>query len=111
MASFAPPPPTPGGPSAPPPQAAQPPNAPPAGLSGLVGGVPNAQPLGPTPDQKIQAYMEQVRNLHMAIDALATDHPEAANDLNDAKNALTNSMSKVASAMSAPESGPQPMTF
>lgn len=103
-ASFAPPPPgppgaTPGGPQ------------PPAGISGLVGGAVTSPQPGPTPDQKVQAYMEQVRNLHMAIDALAQDHPEAANDLNDAKNALTNSMSKVASAMSSPESGPAPPTF
>lgn len=111
MASFAPPPPSPGGPGATPPPPTQSPNGPPAGLSGLVGGVPNATPLGPTPQQKAEAYMEQVRNLHMAIDALAMDHPEASNDLNDAKNALTNSMSKVASALSGPESGPQPQTF
>ena len=107
MASFAPPPP--GPPQAPPPQ----PNAggPPPGLSGLVGGVPSPAPVGPTPDQKVQAYMDQVRNLHMAIDALAQDHPEAANDLNDAKNALTNSMSKVATNMTSPETGPAPPTF
>jgi hypothetical protein len=55
--------------------------------------------------------MEQVRNLHMAIDALATQHPEAANDLNDAKNALTASMSKVAVSSASPESAPQPQTF
>src|SRR5579863_558062 len=88
-----------------------PPPPTPAGLSGLVGGVPTGQQLGPTPEQKAQAYMEQVRNIHMAIDALATDHPEAGSDLQDAKNALTNSMSKVASAMTAPEGGPQPATF
>lgn len=105
MASFAPPPPGPQ--QAPPPG----PTQAPAGISGLVGGVPNSQPVGPTPDQKVQAYMEQVRNLHMAIDALAQDHPEAANDLNDAKNALTNSMSKVASSSTSPETGPAPPTF
>lgn len=105
MASFAPPPP---GPQAPPPPS---PGQAPSGLSGLVGGVPQGQPVGPTPDQKVQAYMEQIRNLHMTIDALAQDHPEAASDLNDAKNALTNSMSKVASAMSSPETGPAPPTF
>ena len=103
--SFAPPPP---GPAAPPPPS---PQQAPAGISGLVGGVPNNQPPGPTPDQKTQAYMEQVRNLHMAIDALAQDHPEASSDLNDAKNALTNSMSKVSSAMTSPEAGPAPPTF
>ncbi len=108
MASFAPPPP---GPSQAPPSPPPAPGAPPPGLSGLVGGVPNATPLGPTPQQKAQAYMEQVRNIHMEIDALATDHPEAASDLQDAKNALTSSMSKVASAMSGPEGQPQPMTF
>jgi len=106
MASFAPPPPGPQG--APPPPG---PSQAPAGISGLVGGVNNTPPIGPTPDQKIQAYMEQVRNLHMAIDALAQDHPEAASDLNDAKNALTNSMSKIAVASTSPETGPAPPTF
>jgi len=105
MASFAPPPP--GPPQGPPPSDQQAP----MGLSGLVGGVPNQQPVGPTPDQKVQAYMEQVRNLHMSIDALAQNHPEAANDLNEAKNALTNSMSKVATGMTSPETGPMPPTF
>lgn len=83
----------------------------PPGLSGLLG--PNAtQPqMGPTPQMKVQAYMDQVRNLHMNIDALAQDHPEAAEDLNNAKNALTNSMSKVASAMVSPDQNPQPPTF
>ena len=111
MASFAPP--LPGGPGSPqvPPPPPPNPGGPPPGLSGLVGGVPNATPLGPTPDQQVEAYMEQVRNLHMAIDALATQHPEAANDLNDAKNALTASMSKVAVSSASPESAPQPQTF
>jgi len=108
MASFAPPPPS---PNSAPPASAPPSGGPPAGLSGLVGGVPNATPQSPTPQQQAEAYMEQVRNLHMAIDALATQHPEAANDLNDAKNALTNSMAKVATAMTSPQGGPQPMTF
>lgn len=110
MASFAPPPPQSpisGPPAAMGPQA----GAPPAGISGLVSGSPQAAPLGPTPDQKFQAYAEQVRGLHSAIDALALDHPEAANDLNDAKNALTNSLSKVATASTSPDVGPAPPNF
>lgn len=108
MAGFAPPLPGPGQP-----QTAQTPGAgaPPPGISGLVGGVPNATPVGPTPEQKIQAYMEQVRNITIQIEALANQHPEVANDMNNAKNALVNSMSKVAAAMSSPEGQPQPMTF
>lgn len=107
--SFAPP--VPASPGAPPP--APPPGAgqPPAGISGLVGGVPSQLPTGPTPDQKVQAYMEQIRNLTIAIEALAQQHPEAANDMNDAKNALINSMSKVATAMQSPDQNPQPQTF
>lgn len=108
MASFAPPPPTPPGapaPSAPPSQ-----GAPPAGISGLVNGS-QTPPPGPTPDQKFQAYAEQIRTLHSAIDSLALDHPEAANDLNDAKNALTNSLSKVATNSNSPETGPAPPSF
>lgn len=108
--SFAPP--VPGG-GAPPPAPAPAPQAggPPPGISGLVGGVPNATPVGPTPEQKTQAYMDQIRNLSIAIDALAQVHPEAADDLNNAKNALVNSMSKVASSMASPEAQPQPPTF
>jgi len=67
--------------------------------------------MGPSPDQKFQAYAEQVRGLHSAIDALALDHPEAASDLNDAKNALTNSLSKVATASTSPDVGPAPPSF
>lgn len=111
MASFAPPLPGQGqgAPSAPatPPT----PGGPPPGISGLVGGVPNATPIGPTPEQKVQAYMDQIRSLSMNIDALAQQHPEASNDLNDAKNALINSMTKVASSMTSPEAQPQPPTF
>lgn len=106
MASFAPP--IPGGPGGLPPSPAPAPGGPPPGLSGLVGGVPNAVPQGPSPQQRIADYMGQVRELHMQIDSLAQDHPEAADDLNQAKNALTNSMSKVASASTAPDAGPQP---
>lgn len=87
------------------------PGGPPPGLSGLVQGAVTNPPLGPTPEQKVQAYMEQVRNIHIQIDALAQQHPEAANDLNDAKNSLANSMSKVASAITSPDSQPQPPTF
>lgn len=109
MTPFAPPPP--GPPGGPPPQSAPAPGQSPAGISGLVGGANQAPPPGPTPDQKFQAYAEQVRGLHSAIDALALDHPEAANDLNDAKNALTNSLSKVATSSSSPDAGPAPPSF
>lgn len=108
MASFAPPPPS--APGAPPPSA-PPSNGAPAGISGLVSGVNQSAPMGPSPDQKFQAYAEQVRGLHSAIDALALDHPEAANDLNDAKNALTNSLSKVATSSTSPDVGPAPPSF
>lgn len=108
MGGFAPPLPGPGQPQTAPTPGA---GAPPPGISGLVGGVPNATPVGPTPEQKIQAYMEQVRNIVTQIDALANQHPEVANDMNNAKNGLIESMSKVAAAMSSPESQPQPPTF
>lgn len=108
MAGFAPPLPGPGQPQQTPTPGA---GAPPPGISGLVGGVPNATPVGPTPEQKIQAYMEQIRNITIQLDALANQHPEVANSMNDAKNALIDSMSKVASAMSSPEGQPQPPTF
>lgn len=113
MGAFAPPIPGngPGSNAAPNPPPSPGAGSPPPGLSGLVGGAPTATPVGPTPEQKVQAYMDQIRNLSIGIDALAQQHPEAANDLNDAKNALVNSMSKVASAMSSPEGQPQPQTF
>jgi hypothetical protein len=56
----------------------------------------------------MEDYMNQVRELHLTLDALAADHPEAAEDLNQAKNALTNSMSKVAAAGASPEVSMQP---
>jgi hypothetical protein len=56
----------------------------------------------------MEDYMNQVRELHLTLDALATDHPEAADDLNQAKNALTNSMSKVAAASASPDVSMQP---
>lgn len=106
MAAFGPPPIGPGGP---PPQGQ--PGAQPAGISGLVSGLPQAVPQGPTPQQAAQAYAEQVRNLHIQIDSLAQQHPEAADDLNQAKNALTNSLTKVATQSTAASGVPQPPTF
>lgn len=108
MAGFAPPLPGPGQPQQNPTPSA---GAPPPGISGLVGGATNATPAGPSPEQKIQAYMSQIRDITIQLEAIAQQHPEAANDMNDAKNALINSMSKVASAMSSPEGQPQPPTF
>ena len=82
-----------------------------SGISGLLGPKPNLPQTGPTPQEKVQAYMTQIRQLHIAVDALAQDHPEASEELNDAKNSLTNSMAKVASAMTAPDGQPTTMTF
>lgn len=91
-------------------------STPPTAASGISGLLGNTQGVtlpstGPSPQQRVQAYMDQVRQLHIGIDALAQDHPEAAQDLNDAKNALTNSMSKVATAMTQPDQGSNPATF
>lgn len=66
---------------------------------------------GPTPDQRVSGYMEQVRNLSVQIDALAGQFPDASEDLNNAKTALLNSMAKVATAMSQPSGSGQPPTF
>ncbi len=66
---------------------------------------------GPTPDQRVAGYMEQVRNLSIQIDQLANQFPDASQDLNNAKIALVNSMSKVATAMSQPSGAGQPPTF
>jgi hypothetical protein len=81
------------------------------GLGPTIGDQSQLPQLGPTPQQRMQGYMDQVRQLHMAIDALAQDHPEASEELNSAKNALANSMGKVASAISSPEGSPTTLTF
>ena len=98
---------SPGGPGAQPPPNAQ---GPPSG-NPLLGPTQSVQPAGPSPAQRINAYMDQIRQLNIAIDALATQHPEAGEDLGQAKLALNNSMGKVASSLSAPEGAPQPQTF
>jgi hypothetical protein len=93
-------PPVPGQPPSPPP--------PPGGMSGLV---PPPAPVAPGPNQAVAAYMEQIRNLHMQIDALANQHPEAAESLNKAKLALADSMSAVATNSGSPDGGPAPQSF
>jgi hypothetical protein len=55
--------------------------------------------------------MEQVRNISIMIDTLAGQFPDASEDLNNAKTALVNSMSKVATSMSQPSGAGQPPTF
>lgn len=85
----------------------------PANSSTLIGSTPLTppRPAGPTPDQIISAYMDQIRSLHVTIDGLAQQFPAAASDLNSAKTALANSMSKVASSQSQPEASPTTPTF
>lgn len=85
---------------------------PPASSSQLLGSTPvKAGPVGPTPDQIVSGYMDQIRNLHITIDALANQFPSAGPDLQIAKTSLANSMSKVASAMAQPEQSPSTPTF
>jgi len=79
---------------------------PPPDVANLV--APPVPVPSPSPQDRISNYMNQVRELHMTLDALATSHPEASEDLNTAKVALTNSMSKVASASASPNAIPQP---
>lgn len=93
-----------------PPQAPATPPGPGSNVSSLTPGQPLA-PAGPTPDQRVAGYFEQVRNLSIQIDALASQFPDASQDLDTAKTALLNSMSKVATAMSQPSGGNQPPTF
>lgn len=90
-----------------------PPATPPGSSGQLLGSSAPGQlaPAGPTPNQKISSYMDQVRSLHITIDALAQQFPAAAPDLKDAKTALANSMSKVATAMAQPEQSPSTPTF
>ncbi len=97
-------------PGTPPPPPAPSPSGPPPGISGLVGGAPPQLPQGPTPQQRMEDYMVQIQELSSMIDTLAQDHPEAADDFNQAKNALNNSMSKVAAANTTPDNIAQPPT-
>jgi hypothetical protein len=83
---------------------------PPGGPNPLLGSTPIPQ-AGPTPDQRLTGYMDQVRNLSIQIDALAQAHPEASQELDMAKTALTNSLSKVSAATAQQQSVPQPPTF
>lgn len=101
-------PPMPGG-GQPSPQAA--PQQDPNQISPLSAGQPIPATNGPTPDQRVAGYMEQVRNLSIQIDQLANQFPDASQDLNNAKIALVNSMSKVATSMSQPSGAGQPPTF
>lgn len=87
------------------------PTSSPGELQAILGQPTNLPQLGPTPQDRFRAYMQQVRQLHIGIDALAQDHPEASEELNMAKNALSNSMAKVAGAISAPEGSPTTLTF
>jgi hypothetical protein len=62
-----------------------------------------------TPEQQAQGIMLQIRELHMAMDALARQNPLMAEDMEIAKQALTNAMTKTVIAMSStePQSAPQ----
>lgn len=59
----------------------------------------------------VSGYMDQVRNLHILIDGLASQFPAAAPDLQIAKTSLANSMAKVASSLAQPEMAPTTPTF
>lgn len=83
----------------------------PPGQSSLLGGTSVPKPAGPTPDQRTAGYMDQIRNIHLQIDALANQYPAASDELGQAKVALANSMAKVAAAMAQPEQSPGPQTF
>lgn len=81
----------------------------PSGLvSGLSGPGPGAT-QGPTPEQMIQEYLKNIQGIVAEVDALASQHPEASKELQTAKQALIDSMTPVAGAMSSPN-GMQPPT-
>lgn len=83
----------------------------PSSSSQLVGSAAGARPLSPTPDQIVSGYMDQIRSLHVTIDALAQQFPAAAQDLQIAKTSLVNSMAKVVSSVNQPEQSPTTPTF
>jgi hypothetical protein len=82
---------------------------PPSDFSTLVA----PAPAGPNPEAaRIVSFMTSIRDMHMQIDSIAGEFPEASEDLEKAKTALTNSMSKVAASQSSPaQMTSQPPTF
>lgn len=78
------------------------------GAQGAQGLVPDTPIGGNDPMAQQDAFMAQIRDLHTTIDALAQDHPEAAQDFEDAKNSLIAAMSKVAASLGSPDAQQQP---
>jgi hypothetical protein len=84
-----------------------PPN--PSGLVADQGQAPGGQDAqaGPSPEQMVQEYLKNIQVIVGQVDALASQHPEAGKELNAAKQALIDSMTPVAGAMTNPN-GMQP---
>jgi hypothetical protein len=80
----------------------------PAALLGS-GAMPPAQSTPVvSPEQQSEAFMMQVRELTMQIDGLAQMHPEVGEDLEIAKQALVNAMTKALMVRSTTEPGSAP---
>jgi len=52
--------------------------------------------------------MAQIRQLHMMVDAIAMQHPEAAQDAEVVKQGLTNMMTRIVLSMSTTEPADAP---
>jgi hypothetical protein len=57
----------------------------------------------------VQEYLKNIQTIVGLIDALASQHPEAGKELNQAKQSCIDSMTPVAGAMTSPN-GVQPPT-
>jgi hypothetical protein len=80
----------------------------PAALLGQGAMPPAAATPVVSPEQESEAFMMQIRELTMQIDGLAQSHPEVGEDLEIAKQALVNSMTKALMMRSQTEPGSAP---
>jgi hypothetical protein len=91
----------------------------PSGPQSPQGGAPGANPaslLGPgasappapSLEQASEAFMMQIRELTIQIDGIAMAHPEVGEDLEIAKQALINAMTKSLMTMSQTEPADAP---
>jgi hypothetical protein len=105
-------PPMPMSPMAQDPNAAPPPQQGPMNPASLLGPAAGAAPAQSTPvvspEQQSEAFMMQVRELTMQIDGLAQMHPEIGEDLEIAKQALVNAMTRALMMQSTTEPGAAP---
>jgi hypothetical protein len=91
---------------------APPPAGGPASLLGPGASAPPSQSTPVvSPEQQSEAFMMQVRELTMQIDGLAQNYPEIGEDMEIAKQALVNGMTKILMLSSTTEPGSAPQVL